>query len=785
MSRSRLLVVGTYRDPAGTGGERLDRSLPELLRWPSTVSLPLRPLTEDDVRAYLGDSSAGVDAVRTAHRRSGGNPLYLRAVVRVLRSTPDGAVDGGSELRHLVRTTLATLPPATLDLLDTAAVLGEEVDAARLAAVTDRPLPEVHAGLDAAVRAGVLTALPDAPGRRRFVHAVVRDAIYGALSPSTREELHRRAAEALERVVAEDDAAAGLVAGHWLRAARAGALGRAASWARRAADTATRTLAFDEAARFLADRPGLGPDGPAPPTTSWPASSWIWRRRSSAPAGSRRPWSTRSRPPTWPRACGRGDLLAAAALAVHDVGAPELQPALLRMCERALESVDAGSDPALRSRLLSQTASALADAGRLGAAAPRAVEALDLAERCGDPGAVVDAAGARMKASPTAVEPAEQLRLGLLAIEHSAATGQPLAALWGARWRIDAGLETRRHGHRGRRTGAGGRARPPHRPAPGALARPEAARLGRRAARPVRRGVRTQRRGPQIGSSELADDLSTTGLSAAFWVQHLSSPGRHPTGAPRQPRRSTAPATCRSSRSPGAWSPCSRDGGTRRAARYDVLRRRMADPDFATSSGVDINLVPLVEEFGDAAAAELLREQISRRVYIATGAGVYAQGSIAVLLGRLAVVRGRPDEAIDWFERSLAEDTGTGARPAAVNDRIALGRALLDRGGPGDTVRAGELARLAAGEARRLGMRVREREAAALADRALHAGRTADPLTPREREIAGLVADALTNRQIAERLFLSERTVESHVRNILAKLGLTNRTEIATTGGGD
>jgi DNA-binding NarL/FixJ family response regulator len=53
-----------------------------------------------------------------------------------------------------------------------------------------------------------------------------------------------------------------------------------------------------------------------------------------------------------------------------------------------------------------------------------------------------------------------------------------------------------------------------------------------------------------------------------------------------------------------------------------------------------------------------------------------------------------------------------------------------------------------------------------------------DPLTDREREIAGLVAEALSNKQIAERLVPSERTVESHVRHILAKLGLANRTEL-------
>ena len=51
-------------------------------------------------------------------------------------------------------------------------------------------------------------------------------------------------------------------------------------------------------------------------------------------------------------------------------------------------------------------------------------------------------------------------------------------------------------------------------------------------------------------------------------------------------------------------------------------------------------------------------------------------------------------------------------------------------------------------------------------------------LTPREREIAGLVADVLTNREIAERLVISRRTAESHVENILAKLGFASRTQI-------
>jgi len=56
-------------------------------------------------------------------------------------------------------------------------------------------------------------------------------------------------------------------------------------------------------------------------------------------------------------------------------------------------------------------------------------------------------------------------------------------------------------------------------------------------------------------------------------------------------------------------------------------------------------------------------------------------------------------------------------------------------------------------------------------------------LTPQQSKILFLIAEGLTNRQIAERLFLSERTVESHVRNILAKLGAANRTELAALVG--
>ncbi len=50
-------------------------------------------------------------------------------------------------------------------------------------------------------------------------------------------------------------------------------------------------------------------------------------------------------------------------------------------------------------------------------------------------------------------------------------------------------------------------------------------------------------------------------------------------------------------------------------------------------------------------------------------------------------------------------------------------------------------------------------------------------LSPREYEVLAIIAEGRTNREIAERLFISERTVAVHVRNILAKLGVSGRVE--------
>jgi DNA-binding NarL/FixJ family response regulator len=61
----------------------------------------------------------------------------------------------------------------------------------------------------------------------------------------------------------------------------------------------------------------------------------------------------------------------------------------------------------------------------------------------------------------------------------------------------------------------------------------------------------------------------------------------------------------------------------------------------------------------------------------------------------------------------------------------------------------------------------------------LVAPRGATALTPREREILVLVAQGKSNRDVADALVISERTARTHVSKVLAKLGLTSRTQAA------
>lgn len=130
-------------------------------------------------------------------------------------------------------------------------------------------------------------------------------------------------------------------------------------------------------------------------------------------------------------------------------------------------------------------------------------------------------------------------------------------------------------------------------------------------------------------------------------------------------------------------------------------------------------------------------------------------------------VASRVWEAVESSIRSFGPDLAGAHDRWATRARKALGsRTYSEALARGYRMSADEV------RARVLGLKVSEQDGAS--------DREAGALTKRQRQVATLIADGQSNREIADSLVLSTRTVEGHVESILAKLGMTSRTQIAS-----
>jgi DNA-binding CsgD family transcriptional regulator len=190
----------------------------------------------------------------------------------------------------------------------------------------------------------------------------------------------------------------------------------------------------------------------------------------------------------------------------------------------------------------------------------------------------------------------------------------------------------------------------------------------------------------------------------------------------------------------------------------------------------DLTLDDLDAAEAHAARAAALAEEI----------GLVGAGSAAARAGAMAAVaRGDAAGGAELARGAAADAERAGALLDAARCRLVLGRALAgaDREAAIRELEAAERQASAAGgrrvrdeavrELRRLGRRVGRGGPRAPGETGL------DSLSPREREIAELVAEGLTNREIAERLFLSEKTVETHLSKTFGKLAVRSRAEVA------
>ncbi|PSL03556.1 regulatory LuxR family protein [Haloactinopolyspora alba] len=220
-------------------------------------SVSLAPLDAAEVgelaRHILAEDVPDPTAV-ALFETTGGVPFVVEEVLRTLLerlppadipSRPDAlaALSVSTALRDVVRHRLAALDPVPREIVDVAAVVGPSVDPALLTDVTGHDARQVSGALGAAEAAGLLH---DQDGKSRFRHVLAQQIVYEAVPAPNRRWLHLRVAQALEQ--GDDPLAAARIAHHYDRAGQSADFVR---YAEIAADQAIRHGNDAAAAVFL------------------------------------------------------------------------------------------------------------------------------------------------------------------------------------------------------------------------------------------------------------------------------------------------------------------------------------------------------------------------------------------------------------------------------------------------------------------------------------------------------------------------------------------------------
>lgn len=199
-----LLVVAT-RDAPSEVGPVLAETLALLARL-GVHRCDLGGLAGGDVRDWVSFHHGLAVSPQIADRiieRTGGNPFFVTELVRLLvaegvlaqphaeswASVPTG-------VRDVVRQRLAQVDPRSTPVVAAAAVAGREFDLAVVATACGIDLDEALERLEPLLMMGLLDEV--GPGRTRFSHALVRDAVHDSLSPTVRARTHASVAAAIE-----------------------------------------------------------------------------------------------------------------------------------------------------------------------------------------------------------------------------------------------------------------------------------------------------------------------------------------------------------------------------------------------------------------------------------------------------------------------------------------------------------------------------------------------------------------------------------------------------------
>lgn len=777
-----LLAFGVR---SGTTPEHARRSLTIIETAPDVWSMPLPPLDRATVGELVGSSDPR--ATDRWYAITQGNPFFALQLARAgVEPRPDlDLADVPSAVQGSIQVEFDALPVTAREVAAAAAVLGDPFELDLVISASEASEDDVLDGLDQLCLRGIVRAT-SAPRIFEFRHPLVRSAIYQVTPPGRRIALHRRVAGQLR------DRSARVVdqARHVEHSARHGdmdaieVLGRAAESvlaqapvsAVRWLTTALSLLPATESPRRRIRLLGHLANAHAAVGDLASGLAVLHHSLSIVPADDRRALATVA------IACAEGERL----LGHPDLAADTLRAAYEKMTDR--ESAEAGR------LVVARSANALFLAA-YDDTAKWADEAVRVAERLGDKGLIVAARSAQLAGDAFAGRIGDALELHadltsqLDALDDDALAAQlgALGALGSGELYLDLYHDAYAHATRGL-----------------ALAR----RTGQSHLMPTftpTAGTAAWMIGEIDAAIEILDDAIEAARSLdndvalAWHLFNRSLPELVLGDVDRALLISgeswdlakTLPSGMIRSFSAAALAGALHGVG-RPAEAIELLHGHVGGPDLSMLGGAWRGVwfeiaVHCHLELGDAAAAvatveraraladavplalaNLTADRCDAAVAMATGDAIRAVALLRSALEAAAAIRS--PVYVAWSQELL------GLALDASGDRTAAADALANASETSHELGAIRHRDRIDAHLRRLGRTVHRRT------RPGTGGATGlDALTGRELEVAELIQSHATNQEIANDLFLSVKTVETHVRNIFNKLGVTSRGEIART----
>jgi tetratricopeptide (TPR) repeat protein len=457
-----LLIVGAYRDSGGGRRRRLLDAVVELVREPIGRLLTLEGFAEAEVARFMaaaGEPAPEASLVAAVHQRTAGNPFFLSQLLPLLAPGTQPVENRADELpiprgvQEVIAARLGRLSPPCRRVLEIAAVAGLEVESPVIAAVaasasqpgddTAQRGPEsVLEPLEEALEQRILSEVPGAGGTVAFSHALIRDALYVGLSDGRRAQLHRLVGEVLENLSPAPNARRVAEIAHHFGAAVAGGgdVGKAISYARRAAAHARASLAYEEAARHYEAALGALAHGGADHRQECELLLGLGEAHRQASRG-RAAREAYRRAGALARRLGEAELFARAALGFAGIViGVEVDDEVIAVLEEAL-AIAAPLPRALHAMLLSRLALELYFSPDTTGRAWISAEAVAVARESGDRRALAHALEARHFAMWGVFDPRQRLALADEMIRLAARINSSEVLMRGYSLRIGALLE--------------------------------------------------------------------------------------------------------------------------------------------------------------------------------------------------------------------------------------------------------------------------------------------------------------------------------------------------------